>query len=77
MTISPKTLATIPVGSTATIDTIEFDEQFCKRCFAMGLRCGAEVRIIRQAPFNGPIHIRIGTTDMCLRRSLAKLIKVL
>lgn len=71
------TLDQIKPGQTATIQKLEFDEVFCKRCLALGLRYGAEVTVIRQAPFLGPIHIRIGTTDMCLRRSLAKLIKVL
>jgi len=71
------TLAEIPVGKTVTVQNIEFDEQFCKRCFAMGLRCDARVTVIRRALFNGPIHIRIGTTELALRKSLAKLIKVL
>lgn len=71
------TLADIPIGKTVTIQAIEFEESFCKRCFALGLRCDAEVTVIRKSLFNGPIHIRIGTTDLALRKSLAKLIKVL
>ena len=71
------TLDQIEPGQTATIQKLEFEESFCKRCLALGLRCGAEVTVIRRALFLGPIHIRIGTTDVCLRRSLAKLIQVL
>ena len=71
------TLDQIEPGQTATIQKLEFDEGFCKRCLALGLRCGTEIKVIRRAQFSGPIHIRIGTTDLFLRRSLAKLIKVL
>lgn len=71
------TLDQIQPGQTAVIQKLEFEEGFCKRCLALGLRCGAEVTVIRRAIFLGPIHIRVGTTDMCLRRNLAKLIKVL
>ncbi len=71
------TLDQIEPGQTVTIQQLEFEEGFCKRCLALGLRCGVKVTVIRRALFNGPIHIRIGTTDICLRQNLAKLIKVL
>ena len=71
------TLNDVATGATATIAEILFDETFCRRCQALGLRCGNQVTVIRRAPAGGPLHIRIGTTDMCLRRSLANLIKVL
>lgn len=71
------TLDLVSVGQTVTIDAIAFDEQFCRRCFALGLRCGNQVTVIRHAMWNGLIHLRVGTTDLCLRRELAKQIKVL
>jgi ferrous iron transport protein A len=71
------TLDQIEPGQTAIIQKLEFEEGFCKRCLALGLRCGSQVTVIRRALFSGPIHIRVGTTDICLRQTLAKLIKVL
>ena len=71
------TLADLAVGNTATIKHIEFEKSFCSRCFAMGVRLGAVVTVIRKSPFNGPIQIRIGCTDLSLRKNLAKHIKVL
>ena len=71
------TLADVPVGKTAIIKSIEFDELFCTRCFALGLRCGVEVTVLRIAPLGGPMHVRLGTTELVLRKTLASLIKVL
>ena len=71
------TLDTVPVGSTVTIDKILFDEQFCRRCQALGLRCGNQATVIRRAPMGGPLQIRIGTTDLFLRGDLAKQVEVL
>ena len=71
------TLAQIPSGKTVEVQSVHFDEEFCKRCFALGLRCGAKVTVIRRSWFGGPIHIRIGTTDLAIRKNLANLVKVL
>jgi len=71
------TLDQVPVGKTVTIEHIHCDDAFFRRICAMGVRTGSQVTVIRQAPWNGPIHIRAGTTDLCLRRELANHIKVL
>lgn len=71
------TLAEVPIGKTVTVQSIHFEKEFCTRCFALGLRKGAQISVLRTAPLNGPIHIKIGTTELALRKNLAKLIKVL
>ena len=71
------TLAELSPGNSATIQQVDVEETFCKRCFALGLKEGAEVTVIRRSLFNGPIHIRVGTTDLVLRKDLANYIKVL
>lgn len=43
---------------------------------ALGLRSGREVAVIRRARMGGPLHIRIGTTDLMMRRSEARLIEL-
>lgn len=70
------TLATVASGKTVKIQNIQFNDEFCKRCFALGLRIGADVTVIRKASFNGPIHISLGTTDLVLRVDLASQIVV-
>ena len=42
----------------------------------MGFRAGKKIKLIRRANFNGPLHVRIGTTDVILRESEAKLIQI-
>ena len=71
------TLAEIPVGKMVTVQKVQVDEELSHRCFALGLRSGAKVEVVRKAPLGGPIHVRIGTTDIVIRQNLANLIKVL
>jgi ferrous iron transport protein A len=42
----------------------------------LGLRRGREVAVIRRASLGGPLHIRVGSTDLMLRRREARLIHV-
>ncbi len=63
-------------GQTATIGSIEADDQIRERMAALGLRHGRRISVIRRARMNGPIHIRIGTTDLIIRRSDAARIQV-
>lgn len=71
------TLAQTAVGKTVKIQSVQVDEEFSKRCFALGLRPGANVTVIRKAFLNGPLHVRVGTTELAIRQNQAKLIKVL
>jgi len=34
----------------------------------MGFRNGKQIEVIRKARFSGPLQVRIGTTDILLRR---------
>jgi len=42
----------------------------------LGFRSGKQVELIRKASFSGPLQVRIGTTDILLRRSEAAKITV-
>ncbi|HEY0635069.1 MAG TPA: FeoA family protein [Gammaproteobacteria bacterium] len=70
------TLEQLPVGHTARITALEGDESLRARMFALGLRAGREVLVIRRARLGGPLHIRIGSTDLMVRRSEARLIRL-
>jgi ferrous iron transport protein A len=40
--------------------------------FALGLRRGREVAMIRKATLNGPLQVRVGSTDLIIRRREAR-----
>ena len=70
------TLAALHPGDTATIVAIHAEESLHQRLLALGFRSGKLVELIRKAGFSGPLQVRIGTTDVMLRRSEAAKITV-
>lgn len=60
-------LSQLSVGQTATISAIEAEESLFHRLAALGFRVGKPLSIIRRANFNGPLQVRLGTTDIILR----------
>jgi ferrous iron transport protein A len=70
------TLAAMCAGDIATIVSIHADEALHLRLLALGFRSGKQVELIRKASFSGPLQVRIGTTDVMLRRAEAAKIKV-
>lgn len=74
--MSVNTLATMHPGDTATILHIQAEEALHKRLLALGFRNGKKIELIRKASFSGPIQVRVGTTDIMLRRSEAAKITV-
>ncbi len=63
-------------GDFATINAIYAEQSLHQRLIALGFRSGKKIKIIRRASFNGPLHVRIGSTDVILRESEAKLIQI-
>ncbi|MDP2759537.1 MAG: FeoA family protein [Sideroxyarcus sp.] len=72
----PLTLAHLHPGDSATIVAIHAEEALHLRLLALGLRSGKRIELIRQASFSGPLQVRIGTTDVMLRRAEAAKISV-
>ena len=64
-------------GDIATIVSIHAEEALHLRLLALGFRNGKQIELIRRASFSGPLQVRIGTTDVILRRSEAAKIKVI
>ncbi len=58
------------------IDTVTTEQSLYQRLMALGFRIGKQVTVLRKASFNGPLHVRIGSTDIILRESEAKLIQI-
>lgn len=74
--MSASTLAAMLPGDIATIVSIHAEEALHLRLLALGFRGGKQIELIRKASFSGPLQVRVGTTDVILRRSEAAKIKV-
>jgi ferrous iron transport protein A len=69
-------LSQLKIGQQAVISAIEADEILFHRLSALGFRVGKPLSIIRQANFNGPLQVRLGTTDVILRSAEAARIRI-
>jgi ferrous iron transport protein A len=63
-------------GHTATITEIHASEYLRHRMTALGLRRGRRVLVIRRARYEGPLHVRVGMTEVMLRRADAATVEV-
>jgi len=70
-------LSAVQAGQSATIQALHVDTGFQFRLNALGLRIGKSFEVVRSAPFNGPLQVRVGSTDIMLRRQDADNIEVL
>jgi len=69
-------LSQLKIGQQAVISAIEAEEYLFHRLSALGFRVGKPLSIIRRANFNGPLHVRLGTTDVILRSTEAARIHI-
>ncbi|MBD2778859.1 FeoA family protein [Iningainema tapete] len=69
-------LSQLEPGETALISGLVAEAGLEQRLLALGFRPGRQVRMIRKAWFSGPLHVRIGTTEVMVRRRDAQAIKV-
>ena len=63
-------------NSSGTIAAIHAGQDMRRRLAGLGMRLGIRVEVIRLSPLNGPMQIRVGSTDLILRRSDAAHIEV-
>jgi Fe2+ transport system protein FeoA len=66
----------LTAGDDATVTAIHADTALRSRLAALGIRIGQRVRLIRKGVLAGPLHVRLGTTDVILRRRQASQITV-
>lgn len=71
-----QSLSQLETGQHAVIAAIEAEESLFHRLSALGFRVGKPLSIMRRANFNGPLHVRLGTTDIILRIADAARIRV-
>ena len=69
-------LSSLQAGQTARIDNLHFNAEFTARLRALGVDTGKTVRVLRQAPLGGPLHLGLGMTELMLRHNDARSIMV-
>lgn len=72
-----KRLSSLTAGQTATVQALHVDNGFKFRLHALGFRIGKTLQVVRTGPFNGPLQLRLGNTDVMLRQQDADNIEVL
>ena len=70
------TLDNLLPGEKAAITGLRATEALHHRLTAMGFRVGKQVQLIRRGAFHGPLHVRIGQTDIIIRRRDAAFVKL-
>jgi ferrous iron transport protein A len=60
-------LSNLQPGEFGVIQAINAEHGLHQRLNALGFRIGKKIELIRRASFNGPLHVRIGATDIILR----------
>lgn len=63
-------------GDSGTVAAIHADAGLRQRLAALGFRIGQRIELIRSGAFAGPLHVRLGTTDVILRRKQAAQIEI-
>lgn len=71
-----RSLCDLKPGDRGTIATVDGPRELGKRLTALGIFAGRPLHLVRRAWLRGPLHIRLGTTDVALRRSEAAAILV-
>jgi ferrous iron transport protein A len=73
---SVSSLVSLLPGQDASIASIHAGEALHHRLAAMGFRIGRRIQLMRRGALDGPLHVRIGSTDIIIRRSDAACVKV-
>jgi ferrous iron transport protein A len=63
-------------GQEALISAVHADEALHHRLAALGFRIGNRIQLMRRGRWAGPLHVRLGATDVILRQTEADLISV-
>jgi ferrous iron transport protein A len=69
-------LSQIPLGQSARVSAIALSLDLAQRLAALGLRIDSEVTVLRRGWLGGPLQLRVGGTELMLRRDAAAQISV-
>ncbi len=62
-------LSNLKMGESATIETIAPTHTMRKRLLELGFIPGANIQVLRAAPFGDPIEVMVGGTHFALRKT--------
>ena len=62
------TLDRLAPDHSGSITSVHASGMAAERMAALGLIPGRRVALLRRAPFGGPLHVRIGPTELMIRR---------
>lgn len=62
-----ETLRNIPLGTTAILTSLEGNPDFIRRLNEMGFLPGTKFKLLRRAPFGGPVEVSFGHTRIAFR----------
>lgn len=65
---APECLTDLRPGERATVVDLQGEPRLLQRLCALGIRPGQTIRLLRQASWGGPLHLRVGMTELMLRR---------
>lgn len=60
-------LSDLAPGDRGVIAMVDGPEALRKRLAALGFRAGRAIIMMRRGSLRGPLHVRLGTTDVALR----------
>ena len=69
-------LSSVATGCRCCVCSVRIHDVMRRRLMDLGLVPGAEVLVLRRAPLNDPIEVRIGNAYVALRREEAERIEV-
>lgn len=69
-------LATLKPGHRAVIAHLDTSSGLHQRLLALGFRQGRQVTMLRRSWLSGPVHVRVGTTEVMLRQREAQQIGI-
>jgi ferrous iron transport protein A len=72
-------LSELKPGQIAVIDQVNETPEtagFVQRLAALGIVPQRSIEVLRVAGFGGPLHIRVGTTEMAIRSTEARSVQV-
>lgn len=67
--MSERRLGDLPVGQTATIESLSGDPAVVQRLLEMGLTPGTDVTVVRLAPLGDPMEVLVRGYNLSIRRA--------
>ncbi len=70
-------LSDVRPGTSGTVVSVDRDDAVGQRLMELGMVEGARVRVVRIAPFGGPMQVTLDRCRLSIRRSEAEGVEVL